>query len=157
MALPSPAQGVWFPQWAEVLARARLKDQERRAFRRAIFEYLAFCKQARQRATVASARHFMERVEAKRCLGRSQLATWKLALNWFFKAAQSPTAEPGTAQLATPCSRDKEPPGVSSGRFRAGGNARIPGRVRRVYPASESACSQKERSFVRASFAESRF
>ncbi|MEI6195311.1 MAG: integron integrase [Verrucomicrobiota bacterium] len=113
MALPSPSQGVWFPQWAEVLARARLKDQERRAFRRAIFEYLAFCKQARQRATVASARHFMEQVEAKRRLGRLQLATWKLALNWFFKAAQSPTAEPGTAntsQLATPCSRDKEPP-----------------------------------------------
>ena len=113
MALPSPSQGVWFPQWAEVLARARLKDQERRAFRSAIFEYLAFCKQARQRATVASARNFMVQVEDKRRLGASQLATWKLALNWFFKAAKSSTADLGTAntsQLATPCSRDKEPP-----------------------------------------------
>ena len=113
MALPSPSQGVWFPKWAEVLARTRLKDQERRAFRSAIFEYLAFCKQSRQRATVSSARNFMVQVETKRRLGASQLATWKLALNWFFRAAKSSTADPGTAntsQLATPCSRDKEPP-----------------------------------------------
>ena len=77
------------------------------------FEYLAFCKQSRQRATVSSARNFMVQVEAKRRLGASQLATWKLALNWFFRAAKSSTADPGTAktsQLATPCSRDKEPP-----------------------------------------------
>ena len=30
MATSSPSQGVWFPQWAEVLARAPLKDLEHR-------------------------------------------------------------------------------------------------------------------------------
>src|ERR1035441_209086 len=53
--------GVWFPNWAAVLASVRLKELERRAYYRAMVEYLRFCKQSRQRATVASARMFMER------------------------------------------------------------------------------------------------
>ena len=111
MALSSPAHGVWFPQWAEVLSRARLKDLERRTYRRAIGEYLGFCKQSRQRATVASAREFMEQVEGRRRLGVSQLAAWKAALNWFFKAARSSPANSAMDnQRAAPCVRDKEPP-----------------------------------------------
>ena len=91
MGLSSPAQGVWFPHWAEVLARIRLKDLERRAYRSAIMEYLylGFCKRSRQRATVDSARKFMEQVEARHRLGVSQLASWKAALNWFFRAAKT--------------------------------------------------------------------
>ena len=27
------APGVWFPQWAEVLSKVRIKDLERRAYR----------------------------------------------------------------------------------------------------------------------------
>lgn len=77
--------GVWFPHWADVLAKVRLKDLERRAYRLAIVAYLTFCKRARQRATVASARLFMVEVEAQRRLSQSQLAVWKAALNWFFK------------------------------------------------------------------------
>ena len=113
MGLSSPSQGVWFPQWAEVLARVRLKDLERRAYRSAILEYLRFCKQSRQQATVASARKFMEQVEARRRLGVSQLAAWKAALNWFFRTAKSLPPNPGLAhpnQRATPCAREKEPP-----------------------------------------------
>jgi len=113
MGLSSPSQGVWFPHWAEVLARVRLKDLERRTYRSAIVEYLSFCKRSRQRATVESARKFMEQVEARHRLGVSQLASWKAALNWFFRAAKSssPHPEMGPAsQRGTPCVRDKEPP-----------------------------------------------
>src|ERR1039458_5803204 len=113
MGLSSPSQGVWFPHWAEVLARVRLKDLERRAYRSAIMEYLSFCKRSRQRATVDSARKFMEQVEARHRLGVSQLASWKAALNWFFRTAKSSPANPGmvhTSQRGTPCVWDKEPP-----------------------------------------------
>jgi integron integrase len=113
MGLSSSSQGVWFPQWAEVLARVRLKDLERRAYRSAIMDYLGFCKQSRQQATVESARKFMEQVEARHRLGVSQLATWKAALNWFFRTAKSSPSNPGLvqpSQRATPCARNKEPP-----------------------------------------------
>jgi integron integrase len=85
----SAADGVWFPNWAAVLAKARLKDLERRAYRLAIVGYLTFCKRSRQRATLGSARLFMAEVEGRRRLSRSQLAGWKAGLNWFFKAAGS--------------------------------------------------------------------
>ena len=113
------ADGVWFPNWAAVLAKVRLKDLDRRAYRLAIVGYLTFCKRARQRATVASARLFMAEVEAQRRLSRAQLTVWKAALNWFF------TAAPGSKNLkverlkpesgnvdapAKPCARGKEPP-----------------------------------------------
>ena len=68
----SSSDGVGFPNWAAVLARVRLKDLERRAYRLAIVGYLTFCKRARQRAT-ASARLFMAEVEARRRLsGRNR-------------------------------------------------------------------------------------
>jgi integron integrase len=95
------------------LARAPLKEPDRRAYPRAIVDYLRFCKLSRQRATVASAREFMAKAEAKRRLGPSQLATWKVALNWFFTAAKSSPSVPRAAdasQRATPCEPGKEPP-----------------------------------------------
>ena len=113
MGLSSPSQGVWFPQWAEVLNRLRLRDLEWRAYRSAILEYLGFCKKSRQRATVESARQFMEQVEGRHRLGVSQLASWKAALNWFFRTAKTTPANPVMAdpsQRASPCVRDKEPP-----------------------------------------------
>jgi hypothetical protein len=121
MNASSPDSGVWFPHWADVLARVRLKELERRAYRLAIVEYLGFCKRSRQRATVASARVFMAEVEARRRLGRLQLATWKAGLNWFFKMARSAPSggAPGetvitetlnTDPVAKPCVRGKEPP-----------------------------------------------
>ena len=106
-----PSQGVYFPQWAEVLPTLRLPDLQRQVFQRAIVEYLRFCKLSRQRATVASARQFMEQMAGKHRLVVSQLALWKAALNWFFRAAKSAnSAITQTSQRATPCVRDKEPP-----------------------------------------------
>ena len=118
MNASSPVSGVWFPHWADVLARVRLKELERRAYRLAIVEYLSFCKRSRQRATVASARLFMAQVEERRRLSKLQLATWKAALNWFFKMASSGAPSYGalkskmleTDPVATPCARSKEPP-----------------------------------------------
>jgi len=78
---------VWFPQWAEVLGQVRLPVLVRQQYRTAILQYLRFCKQSRQRATVDSARQFMGEIEQQRRLGVSQLATWKAALNWFFQEA----------------------------------------------------------------------
>jgi hypothetical protein len=89
------SDGVWFPNWAEVLAGVRLQDLERRAYYRAIVEYLRFCKQSRQRATVASARQFMEQVQQRQRLGVSQMATWRAGLNWFFRTASSGGAPEG--------------------------------------------------------------
>ena len=78
------SEGVWFPQWTEALARLRLPEWRRQAYRRALIKYLRFCKVSHQRASVASARKFMAQVEAQRRLGVSQVARWKEALNWFF-------------------------------------------------------------------------
>jgi integron integrase len=113
MNVSSPVQGVWFPHWADVLARVRLKELERRTYRLAIVEYLSFCKRSRQRATVASARLFMAEVQERRRLGKSQLLAWKGALNWFFKMAKGSPVHPVMAanvQPAVPCARGKEPP-----------------------------------------------
>ena len=121
--------GVWFPQWADVLAKVRLKELDRRAYQLAIVQYLSFCKRVRQRATVSSARTFMEKVEAQRRLSQLQMAVWKGGLNWFFRMAplSAPAGgAPGTAlsggatvqngerlkaePVARPCVRGKEPP-----------------------------------------------
>ncbi len=120
------SDGVWFPNWAVVLAKVRLKDLDRRAYRLAIVGYLTYCKRARQRATVASARLFMAEVAARRRLSRSQLEVWKAALNWFFKTAPSggapanaPSGEALAAKsqadpVAKPCAKAKEPPLAAS-------------------------------------------
>ena len=85
--------GIWFPEWVAALNALRLKELESAAYRRALTSYLRFCKQTRQRATVASARQFMKQVEGQGRLGVAQVASWKAALNWFFKA--------GTAQRSS--------------------------------------------------------
>jgi hypothetical protein len=76
MTLSAPAQGIWFPQWVEGLAKARL----------------------------------MEQVENGRRLGVSQLAVWKDALHWFFKASRSSPVNlkmDDTSQRAAPVVREK--------------------------------------------------
>lgn len=80
----------WFPQWAEVLGQVHLPALVRQQYRMAIVQYLRFCKQRRQRATVDSARQFMAETGQQRRLSVSQQATWKAALNWFFKEAGKP-------------------------------------------------------------------
>lgn len=66
-------------------------------YRTALIQYLRYCKQTHQRATVDSARQFMREIEAQRRLGVSMLANWKDALNWFFdesKRQPAPTVHP---------------------------------------------------------------
>ncbi len=96
---------VWFPQWAEVLGRVRLPALLRQQYRMAILEYLRFCKQRRQRATVDSARQFMGEMGQQRRLSLSHLTTWKAALNWFFKEAGN-QKDAGTASTPGPVMTD---------------------------------------------------
>jgi len=88
--------GVWFPQWSEALQNLRLPPLRRQQYRVAIVRYLRHCKETRQWANVESARAFMASVQGQRMLSLSLLATWKDALNWFFREAgrQSSTGVP---------------------------------------------------------------
>ena len=86
---------VWFPQWSTALQQLRLPPLRRQHHRLALIRYLQYCKQAHQQAMVESTRAFMalrapfmQSVQAQRLLGVSMLATWKEALNWFFKEAR---------------------------------------------------------------------
>jgi integron integrase len=83
---PSSADiAIWFPQWAETLDRLRLPAGRQQQYRSALLGYLHYCKQTRQRATIASARQFVATAQAQRSLGVPALAVWKEALNWFFR------------------------------------------------------------------------
>jgi hypothetical protein len=78
----------------------RLPAGIRLQYRTALIQYLRFCKQSHQRATVESARHFMQETEAQRRLGVTQLANWKAALNWFFEQAGKQDAPVGRDRRA---------------------------------------------------------
>jgi len=95
-------KSIWFPNWISALSTLPLKELEQAAYRRAIASYLRFCKQSRQRATVASARQFMDQIEGQRRLGVSQLASWKAALNWFFQAGAHPVPPVAGGRALTP-------------------------------------------------------
>ena len=83
---------IWFPGWSTALDQVRLPPIRRQQYRSGIIQYLRYCKETRQRATVPSARVFMQAMDAKRFLGVSQRELWKAALNWFFSegAKQNP-------------------------------------------------------------------
>jgi Phage integrase, N-terminal SAM-like domain len=102
MSTSSSSSGVWFPQWAEALAGARLKDIERRTYRLAISQFLLFCRRSRQRATLESARAFMAQVQAGGRLGVSQTAAWKAGLNWFFGEARRANSQRAIGPSALP-------------------------------------------------------
>ena len=92
MAVPS-LSAVWFPRWAETLERLGLPALRRQRHRQAIIRFLGFCRETRQRATVTSARAFMATVVAQGQVGESDLATWREALNWFFRERRKSTAD----------------------------------------------------------------
>ena len=79
------SQAVWFPDWSEKLQEVRLPAAIRQRYRLAIIRYLQFCKQSHQKATVESARQFMQQTEDARQLGKRQLEHWKESLRWFFR------------------------------------------------------------------------
>jgi integron integrase len=92
-------QPVWFPRWAEILPQLRLPALHQQQYRLAIIQYLRFCKLTGQKATISSARAFMEDVTANRRLAASQFAMWKEAINWFFRegSKQMPVGMAGSA------------------------------------------------------------
>jgi integron integrase len=103
--LPGPGQTVWFPQWSEALAHAQMPLPVRSQYRTALRNYFRFCKQTRQRATVPSARQFIQQLQVPRQLPAAQLPVWKAALNWFFRSArQAPRTTP------SPVARPLSPP-----------------------------------------------
>jgi hypothetical protein len=72
--LPEHAESaVWFPQWAKVLGQLPGPAGRRQNYHQAIVRYLRYCKDTRQRATVASARGFMAELQAQRWLGEAQV------------------------------------------------------------------------------------
>ncbi|WP_185693186.1 integron integrase [Puniceicoccus vermicola] len=81
-----------FPRWAEVLEKQRLSDSEKQSYRITIQWYLGDLKKRRQRATVGSARLFIEARIRERKPEEWIVERWREALNWFFKNAKSRTA-----------------------------------------------------------------
>lgn len=85
---PSPdARTIWFPQWAEVLQQTDLPGWKRTHYHAALLQFLRFCKQTRQGATVTSARQFILERQAQRLLSEPTRVIWQEALNWFFREA----------------------------------------------------------------------
>jgi len=95
--------GIWFPQWAEALERLRLPLMAKQQYRLALIRYLQQLRATHQRATIASARAFMETAQTRQRLSASALALWKEALNWFFREGgkqsshRAPLPSPGWA------------------------------------------------------------
>lgn len=80
-----------FPRWAEVLDGEDLTDSQKRAYRIAILWYLGDLKKRRLRATIDSAREFLEARVRERKPEEWVVRRWQEALNWFFKNAKSRT------------------------------------------------------------------
>lgn len=81
-------QPVWFPEWGTVLQHEAFAPEQREHYRQALVRYLRYCKQTGQRATVASARRFVEQWNREEHPTSPALATAKASLNWFFQTAR---------------------------------------------------------------------
>lgn len=77
---------VYFPEWGLMLKQATLEPEQREQYRQAIVRYLGHCRVTQTRASVSSARQFVEKTQRDR--SPDDTATWKEALNWFFGAAR---------------------------------------------------------------------
>jgi len=81
-------QAVWFPEWGTVLQHGAFSPAQREQYRQALVRYLRYCKLTGERATVASARRFVEQWNREENPAPLELATTKSALNWFFLTAR---------------------------------------------------------------------
>ena len=100
MPLAQPC-GVWFPGWEGALARFPVSPPRRQEYRQAVIRFLHFCRETRQVASVPAARAFIETVQLQRPQGETTLATWKEALNWFFREGRRSQPAPGVSSIAT--------------------------------------------------------
>ena len=97
----APPCGVWFPGWEGALARFPVSPPRRQEYRQAVIRFLHFCRETRQVASVPAARAFIETVQLQRPQGETTLATWKEALNWFFREGRRSQPAPGVSSIAT--------------------------------------------------------
>jgi hypothetical protein len=81
-------QPVWFPEWALVLQREPLPAPQRECFGRILVSYLHHCKLTGQRASIRSARAFVEKAATEQEPSDPGIAQRKEALNWFFRTAR---------------------------------------------------------------------
>jgi integron integrase len=81
-------QPVWFPEWWDSLQREAFPPDQQDQYHRVLIRYLHHCKVTGQRATVLSARRFVDKWNAEHRLSTTELAAMKEALNWFFRTAQ---------------------------------------------------------------------
>ena len=100
-ASPTP-RAIWFPEWAEVLQEVDLPQWTRAQYRAALLQFLRFCKQTRQAATVTSARQFIQDRQAQRLLSEPNRVLWQDALNWFFREAGRQGRPIGSAPHLSP-------------------------------------------------------
>ena len=73
-------QAVYFPEWRAILDLEPLEALTRARFARAIIGYLGHCRTARQRASIAGAKRYLDAAEAARISRPSD----RDALRWFF-------------------------------------------------------------------------
>lgn len=78
---------VWFPDWFHVLQQTDLPQSTRSQYRTVVLEFLRFCKQTRQAATIPAARQFIRDRQVQRVLSEPDRLQWQEALNWFFREA----------------------------------------------------------------------
>jgi ABC-type cobalt transport system substrate-binding protein len=68
---------VYFPEWHEILALAPLDAQTQARFAKAIIYYLGYCRDSRERASIAGAKRYLETGPNRGSIDRE-------ALRWFF-------------------------------------------------------------------------
>ncbi len=81
-------QPVWFPEWGIVLQHEPFPPAQREQYRRVLVGYLHHCQLTGQRATIASARRFVEQWSRRDEPAAEELTAAKSALNWFFQTAR---------------------------------------------------------------------
>jgi len=81
-------QPVWFPEWGTVLEQEPFPQEQCERYHRVLVRYLHYCKLTGQRATVLSARRFVEQWQAEQQPIEVELAATKESLNWFFQTAR---------------------------------------------------------------------
>jgi site-specific recombinase XerD len=88
---PTPEQAQqnrdgWLAAWSRALSsEPSLAPRLREAYRRAIAEFLSYCRRKDCSPSVAAARAYVEVARLEQAPGPVQLQAWKEALNWFFR------------------------------------------------------------------------
>lgn len=85
----SADRAVWFPDWAEVLAKTQLDALPRAERKSAIIRFLGWCKRGSTGVTVNAAKRFVEEEETQGYIGA------RSALRWFFMEVAARTRDEG--------------------------------------------------------------